>query len=186
LKSPHYLILWLIPIYILLTHEIVQQWKLRPRLSWQLQSGKIALSLLLLTSAGIGDIWGFEARFTHIPGDALMQADAYINETLPPDAIVLTQNYIGVDITPSFLDITLINTPQLILQKSVTYIALYWSKTEPIPATLGPVNQYCMPMQTFTGFKDFVEVCKINPIALAIIANAPTHPTPTKPPLQKL
>ncbi|BCL81693.1 hypothetical protein ccbrp13_41580 [Ktedonobacteria bacterium brp13] len=145
LKSPHYLILWLIPLYIFLAHEIIQLWRLQPYTQWKLQIGKIVLSLLLLVSAGIGDIWGFQARFTHITGDTLLQTDAYINVTLPPNAVAATQNYIGVDIVPHFLDITLVNTPQLILQKQVTYMALYRSTTQPIAPSLGPVNQYACP-----------------------------------------
>ena len=179
LKSPHYLLLWLIPLYIFLAHEIIQLWKLHPYIQWKLQIGKIVLSLLLLVGAGIGDIWGFQARFTHITSDTLLQTDAYINATLSPNAIVVTQNYIGVDIVPQFLDITLVNTPQLISQKQVTYMALYRSTTQPIAPSLGPVNQYCLPVKTFTGFKDSVEVCKINPITLAVVLSAGTHAVPT-------
>lgn len=181
LKSPHYLILWLIPLYIFLAHEIILLWKIYPSRQWQLQIGRVALSLLLLLSVGIGDLWGFQERFTHVPGDTLLQADAYINVTLPPNAIIATQNYIGVDITPPFLDITLVNTPQLILRDQVTYMALYWSSTQPVAPGLGPVNQYCLPMKTFTGFKDSVEVCKIDLIMLSVVVSSETHTVPKRP-----
>ena len=178
LKSPHYLILWLIPLYIFLAHEIAQCWRIRPNIQWKLQIARLILSLLLLLSASIGDIWGFQARFTHVPGDTLLQTDAYINNTLPSTALVDTQNYVGVDIVPPFLDITLVNTPQLILRDQVTYMALYWSSTQPVSPTLGPVSRYCLPLHKFTGFKDFVEVCKIDPIALATVASLETHTLP--------
>ncbi len=181
LKSPHYLILWLVPLYIFLAHEIIQLWRIHPYMQWKLQIGRVALSLLLLLSVGIGYIWGFQERFTYVPGDTLLQTDTYINETLPPNAIVATQNYIGVDIVSPFLDITLVNTPQLILRDQVTYMALYWSSTQPVAHSLGPVNQYCLPMKTFAGFKDSVEVCKIDLIALSVVVSSETHTVPKKP-----
>jgi 4-amino-4-deoxy-L-arabinose transferase-like glycosyltransferase len=177
LKSPHYMILWIVPLYLIVAQEIVEVfWK--KKLPFHLHvKGFLpyapAFGLLLCVLILIGDAWGVQARFSHIPGDALRQSEAYMNETLPPDAIVLTQNYIGVDLTPQFLDITLVTTPQLILQKKVTYMALYWSQTQPISPGLGPVNRYCMPMKTFNGFKDHVEVCKINLVALAAVAKQP-------------
>ncbi len=183
LKSPHYMILWIVPLYLVLAQEIYEaprNRRSRARLHGFSRRAQ-ALGLLLCVLFLVGDVWGFQARFLHTHGDSLQQADSYINETLPPTAVVLTQNYIGVDLVPQFLDITLITTPQQILQKGVTFMALYWSDTEPISPSLGPVNRYCLPMREFTGFKDHVEVCKIDPIALAAVANPPENPSSNGP-----
>jgi hypothetical protein len=179
LKSPHYMILWIVPLYLVLAQEIYEALQhRRPRFRLHGFSRRAqALALLVCVLFLVGDVWGFQARFLHTHGDSLQQADSYINETLPPTAVVLTQNYIGVDIVTEFLDITLVTTPRQILQKGVTFIALYWSDTQPLSPSLGPVNRYCLPMKQFTGFKDHVEVCKIDPIALAVVANPPEkHP----------
>src|SRR6266700_1129907 len=183
LKSPHYMILWIVPLYLVLAQEIYEaprNRRSRARLHGFSRRAQ-ALGLLLCVLFLVGDVWGFQARFLHTHGDSLQQADSYINETLPPTAVVLTQNYIGVDLVPQFLDITLITTPQQILQKGVTFMALYWSDTEPISPSLGPVNRYCLPMREFTGFKDHVEVCKIDPIALAAVANPLENPSSNGP-----
>ncbi len=181
LKSPHYMILWIVPLYLVLAQEISEALRnRRPRLHGFSRRAQ-ALGLLVCVLFLLGDGWGFQARFLHTHGDSLQQADSYINETLPPSAVVLTQNYIGVDLVPQFLDITLVTTPRQILQKGVTFMALYWSDTEPISPSLGPVNRYCLPMREFTGFKDHVEVCKIDPIALAAVANPPEPPSSNGP-----
>jgi len=175
LKSPHYMILWIIPLYLVLAQEIDGAFQNR-RLPTGLQGVSYRKSLLALLLCLIllgGDILGFQARFLYIPGDVLQEADAYINETLPPTAVVLTQNYIGVDLVPQFLDISLVTTPKQVLQKGVTYMALYWSDTAPLPPSLGPVDRYCVPMKQFTGFKDTIKVCQIDPVALAIVVNSP-------------
>jgi 4-amino-4-deoxy-L-arabinose transferase-like glycosyltransferase len=185
LKDPHYMILWIVPLYLVLSQEIVG-------IFWHkkipFRSGRRGLSayaptlgLLLCIFILMGDAFGFQARFTNIPGDALQHADEYMNQTLPPSALVLTQNYIGVDLIPQFLDITQITTPKQILQKGITYMALYWSQTQPISPSLGPVDRYCLSLETFNGFKDHVEVCQIDRVALAGVVNPSRNPTKKAP-----
>jgi hypothetical protein len=180
LKNPHYMILWVVPLYLVLSQGIVEVFwhkKIPFHLSLKgFSSYAPALGLLLCILVLIGDAIGFQARFANIPGDALQQADEYINQTLPPNALVLTQNYIGVDLTPQFLDIAQVATPQQIFQKRVTYMALYWSQTQPVSLSLGPFDRYCLPMETFNGFKDHVEVCMIDQVALAAVVNPSRNP----------
>jgi 4-amino-4-deoxy-L-arabinose transferase-like glycosyltransferase len=184
LKSPHYMILWIVPLYLMLVlagEDMFRHRQSRGRLA-DFFRRKQVLGLLLCLLLLAGDSFGVRARFSTGAGDALQQADAYINATIPSTAVVLTQNYIGVDLNPQFLDITLIATPQQILQHGVTYMALYWSSTQPISPTLGPVGRYCLVMKEFSGFKDHVEVCKIDLVALAALAHPPeksTRNTPT-------
>lgn len=180
LKSPHYLILWIVPLYILLALELrtfiqARHWfisfpstkvRLAPVLS-------LLIAFCLLFS--LGEAFGFQARFINIPGDALEQSEIYINTTLPSTAVVLTENYIGVDLTPSFLDISLVSTPQSIQLHHVTHMALYWTQTQPVPASLGPVSRYCVPMRTFTGFKDTIEVCQIDQLQLQRVIVSSSH-----------
>jgi hypothetical protein len=82
---------------------------------------------------------------------------------------VLAKNYIGVDLVPPFLDINLIQTPQEIYNRRVSYMVLYWSTSAPLPSSLGPVSRYCVPMKEFNGFKDHIQVCKIDPAVLATL-----------------
>lgn len=171
LKSPHYLILWIIPLYTVLASELggfILNWKwrlvlpgARPRQAWALNF--LILFCLLFS---VGDAFGFQARFVYVAPDALEQAELYANTMLPHTALIVTENYIGVDLSPAFLDIALVNTPRLLADNQVSYLMLYWTQTQPVPASLGPVNSYCVPRRTFTGFKDTIEICQINPTAL--------------------
>jgi hypothetical protein len=162
LKSPHYMILWLIPLYILLSKELYYV------LNRQMGKRKSMLNILLV-GLFIVNLWSFQARFVNLPGDALAQADAYINTFLPSNALVATQDYIGVDIAPQYVNIALYDTPALLFKSRATYAALYWSTTEPLPTSLGNINSYCIPLKTFSGFKDHIEVCKIDRVALTTI-----------------
>lgn len=164
LKSPHYMILWLVPLYLLITQEVCRWMRRRlailQRVTW---IALIASSLILI------NLWSYQARFLHVPGNTLAMADAYINATIPTSAVVITEDYIGVDIQPQYININFIQTPQAIFQSQAGYIALYWSTTEPIPASFGDVAKYCTPLATFSGFKDNIEVCKINKVFLAAL-----------------
>ncbi len=159
LKNPHYMLLWLAPLYLLVIQES-SQWLRRQPISFR-QETWILVGIVLLIN-----LWSFQARFLHIPGDTLVEADAYINTTLPPDTVVATEDYIGADIHPNYVNINFVQTPQDVWQSQASYLALYWSTTEPIPASLGDIASYCMPMATFSGFKDHVQVCRVNQLLL--------------------
>src|SRR5207302_5505197 len=91
LKSPHYIILWIVPLYLVLAWEIdevFQNRRLPTRLSG-VSYRKQVLGLLLCVILLAGDIFAFRARFLYVPGDSLQEVDAYINKTLPPTAVVL-------------------------------------------------------------------------------------------------
>lgn len=156
LKSPHYLILWLIPLYIVISSELVRGYKSLPILHQKRVMPAFMILLLMV------NIWSFQARFLHLPGDTLFQADSYINATLPSTAVVATENYIGVDITRPYVNIAVLTTPKKLFYSGATYAAFYWSETQPLPATLGDINHFCIPLKTFNGFKDHVEVCQID------------------------
>jgi 4-amino-4-deoxy-L-arabinose transferase-like glycosyltransferase len=182
LKSPHYLILWLVPLYAVLAQELgafILSWNWRILFPGARPRQAQALSFLVIFCLlfSIGNSLGFQARFVNQSGDALQQAEIYINTTLPSTAIVVTENYIGVDLVPSFLDISLVNTPRLVAQSRVTHLALYWTQTQPIPKSLGSVDSYCVSLHTFVGFKDHIEVCQINTVALqALLASSSSTP----------
>lgn len=156
LKSPHYMILWLVPLYIIISIELVRTYK---HLSARRQKIVMPAFIVLLL---IVNLWSFQARFLHIPGDVLFQADSYINATLPTTAIVATENYIGVDIARPYVNIALLTTPKKLFYSGASYAAFYWSETKPLPTTLGNINHFCIPLKTFNGFKDHIEVCQID------------------------
>jgi hypothetical protein len=156
LKSPHYLILWLIPLYIVISAELVRVYQ---RLSVRRLKAAVPALLILVVAL---NLFSFQARFLNLPGDTLVQADAYIDATLPTTAIIATENYIGVDITRVYVNIALLTTPKKLFYSGASYAAFYWSTTEPLPTTLGNIHQFCIPLKTFNGFKDHVEVCQID------------------------
>jgi 4-amino-4-deoxy-L-arabinose transferase-like glycosyltransferase len=158
LKSPHYLILWLIPLYFLIVDETPAFF------AWvtQRRPVRIAHPVLVAGFAVViltANMWTYQERFLRQSGDALDQAVAYINRAVPSSAIVATQNYIGVDIRPRYVPVR--TTPSKLYRSHATYLALYWSLTEPIPKSLGDVVRYCVQIHEFSGFNDHAEVCRI-------------------------
>ncbi len=171
LKDPHYMILWIVPLYLVLAQELgafIQRWNWYIFFPWSKAAHARALSFLMLFCLliCIGNTFGFRARFVDTHEDALQQAELYIDENVPSTALVLTQNYIGVDLVQPFLDITLVDTPLQIARHHVSYMALYWSTSAQLSPLLGPVNHYCPVKKTFSGFKDNVSVCQVNHSAL--------------------
>ncbi len=164
LKSPHYMILWLVPLYLLVIQEGCQ-WLRARTISFQYYTWVgLLLGLFLLVN-----LWSYQARFLHVPGDAVTGAEAYINTAIPADATVITEDYIGVDLEAQYLNINVVQTPAKVYRSRAGYLAIYWSTTEPIPVSLGNIAGYCTPLATFSGFKDHVEVCRVNRMALAKI-----------------
>lgn len=162
LKSPHYMILWLVPLYLLIIQEGCQ-WARQHMVPLQRETW-IALATVILL---LINLWSFQARFLHIPGDTLAETDAYINRNVPANAVVVTEDYIGSDIRASYININFVQTPEAVYRSRAQYLALYWSTTEPLPKSLGNITSYCYPMATFSGFKDTVEICQINQKVLA-------------------
>jgi len=158
LKSPHYMLLWLIPLYLFLVQEgshIHTHIFRRGR-----NSALVFLTLLQIILAV--NLWSFQMRFMNIPGDVIIESNAYINTHIPSSALVAEQDYLAVGSTPKYVNIAFIQTPKELYYSHARYVAFYWSTTEPIPASLGDTRKYCTPMATFTGFKDHIEVCQVN------------------------
>jgi hypothetical protein len=162
LKSPHYMILWLVPLYLLIIQEGCR-WARRRMVPLQRETWMALATVILL----LINLWSFQARFLHVPGNTLAEADAYINKEIPASAVVVTEDYIGVDIRASYININFVQTPGAVYHSGAQYLALYWSTTEPLPKSLGDITSYCMPMATFSGFKDAVEICQVNQKLLA-------------------
>ncbi len=157
LKSPHYMILWLVPLYLLIIQEGCRWMRRRLAILQRITWLALIASLLIFIN-----LWSYQARFLHVPGNTLTAADAYINANISATATVITEDYIGVDIRPQYVNINFVQTPQAVFQSRADYIALYWSTTEPIPASLGNIASYCTPMAILSGFKDHIEVCHVD------------------------
>src|SRR5579859_7189010 len=87
LKSPHYMILWLIPLYLFLVQEGSHIH------TYVFRCGKnSALIFLTLLQIIFGvNLWSFQMRFMNIPGDVVVQSDTYINTHIPSSALVAEQ-----------------------------------------------------------------------------------------------
>ncbi|BCL82296.1 hypothetical protein ccbrp13_47610 [Ktedonobacteria bacterium brp13] len=178
LKSPHYMVLWLIPLYVLIAIEGVPFVLRLTRPAFRqrravllMRSGLICCILLLVLT----NMWSFRMRFLNPFGNTLALADSYINEHIPDDSIIITQDYFGVDILPRYINIAGITRVDQIISTSASYVALYWSTTEPLPETLQTINSRCSKMATFTGFKDHVEICKLYKGTVASMLSASVH-----------
>jgi 4-amino-4-deoxy-L-arabinose transferase and related glycosyltransferases of PMT family len=165
LKSPHYMILWLVPLYMLIAIEgvplferLVQQTKANGGFLPLAARAGLVVCLCLVVGA---NLWSFRMRFLNHFGDTLTLADTYINQHIPDNAVIITQDYFGVDIQPRYINIAGITRSDQALNSSASYMALYWSTTEPLSTTLQAVHARCTTMAAFTGFKDHVEICRL-------------------------
>ena len=169
LKSPHYMILWLIPLYTFVAIEVVA--RLRSSHLQVVRSGLLCCAIVMVSI----NAWSFHMRFLRPFGDTLVQADSYINQHIPDNAVIISQDYFGVDIQPRYINITGITRSDQALNSSASYIALYWSTTEPLSAPLQTIHKRCQHMATFSGFKDHVEICRLHKGHDTTVVNSPSH-----------
>lgn len=153
LKSPHYLVLWLIPLYLFLALWLIQWAKGRKLLLIP------AICLLFIAV----NIFTWNQRFARSYGDPLRQSAQFINDNLPQSAVVATESYIGLLIKQPYVDIETANTAEK--WKDVEYLAIYTSTTattDSLPTLAQWATKLCVPMASFKGFKDSVVVCKLS------------------------
>jgi hypothetical protein len=165
LWDPHYFVLWLLPLYLLIAQETVgwATW-IGARMRVQRRVGRLAvaggLAVVLLVN-----LWSFQDRFLSGAGDTLVSAVSYVNQHVPSADTVATENYIGAQIKSPYVAIQ--TTPAGLYATHASFLALYWSLTEPIPASLGNTSAYCVDARIFNGFNDHAEVCRLVPAILA-------------------
>lgn len=153
LKSPHYLIMWLIPVYIFLAGEATH-WFRGKRLT------NVWIPVVFFLAASI---FTWNGRFIQFQGDALRDNAAYINTKVPANVVVGTEPYLAEMIGQQYTKIESLDTVKAMDRND--YLAIYTSSTASIK-TLPPLvqrwQQYCLPLQKFYGFKDQVVVCRID------------------------
>jgi 4-amino-4-deoxy-L-arabinose transferase-like glycosyltransferase len=158
LKSPHYMVLWLIPLYVFLAGEVAHWFR----------GKRLANVWILVIFFLAASIFTWNIRFMSGYGDSLGNSAAYINKDLSPNAVIGTESYMAELFNQQYTPIEELNTVDQVERND--YLAIYTSRTAPI-SSLPPViqdwQQYCLPLHTFTGFKDQVTVCKVNHNILA-------------------
>ncbi len=156
LKATHYLILWLVPLFIFLAIEIMN----RAKGKWLILVVIVAVLFL------VASIFTWNYRFVQVKGDTLRNTAKYINAKLPPMAIVATDEYVAALIKQPYMRIDTVTAKRL---EQADYLAIYQSSSETIkdlPNIIQMEDKYCEPIARFTGFKDNIELCKINHEAL--------------------
>ncbi|NTV30718.1 glycosyltransferase family 39 protein [candidate division WWE3 bacterium] len=157
LKSPHYFMLWQLPLLTLLAIGLTTLYKKRPKTTM------VILAVVVVMNAGT-----YYTRVLTARGNAVERSADFMGAMLPQDAIIGTEPYIGVLIPQPYARIDQ-SSPEELLALKVEYLGLYRSTTADIPQAIGGrrnVARYCATVQVFDGFKDTVEVCKINRDAL--------------------
>ncbi|HEV3312954.1 MAG TPA: glycosyltransferase family 39 protein [Chloroflexota bacterium] len=160
LKSPHYFILWLIPLYLLLSEQtpaviVSVTSRLRKERRYVAWETGAALALVLVLN-----LWSFHARFMSGASDSLESAVAYVNTHVPSNAIVAVDASAGPDLTRPYRSFPA-DTRKELYRRRAQYLFLYWSLTNPIPVTLGDISTYCIQSHRFDGFNDHVQVCRL-------------------------
>jgi len=164
LKSPHYLMLWVIPLYAVISIKGAQ-WAKGVRLAY--------VPVLLLVVLGF-NLFTWNTRFISHRGDAVRDSAAFIAESLPADAVVVTEPYIGFLIPQGYVreyrsDVDENYLKRVFVEKGVDYLAVYTSSTVRVSDSelLTRLVETCHNPINFKGFKDNVMVCKIDPQTFA-------------------
>lgn len=158
LKSPHYLMLWLIPVYLLLAEQLAKFF-----------TGKRLLFLPIFMILILGlNFYTWQNRFLTPRTDVLRAASEYINQNLPADAVVMTEPYVGFLINQNYLreyrdNLTQTQLAKVLAKKKVNYAAFYYSSTVKMSDSKLIWNIYhaCQEIKIFEGFKDGIYLCKI-------------------------
>jgi 4-amino-4-deoxy-L-arabinose transferase-like glycosyltransferase len=150
LKSPNYLILWLVPLYMYLAVVIIH---------WASGQKKILVPALAVAFVFVNMLsWNY--RIIQTSGDALRDSAAYINNDVPSDAVVATESSIAPLIIQQYVRLDTMTSDKL---NKVDYIAYYTSSTvrvTDLPPIAQEAIQNCQTVQEFSGFKDKVTLCK--------------------------
>jgi hypothetical protein len=189
LKSPHYFILWLIPLYMLIAAEapgaldlLRSKWAIGPPVSVEERARRsrypsVAASLIYTgcTVLLAIDLLSFNARFLSSNGDALESSIRYVNTHVPANAIVAVVGSAGPELTRPYVQFPAETRAQLYVRTRsrtrLPWLLVYWSLTNPIPTTLRHLNSYCRNVATFHGFNDNAEVCRLVPRRLTRVAS---------------
>lgn len=155
LKSPHYWIILLVPLYILIATEIAPLVK-RDDFSVTATTviATLSLSLNLLT-------WNFLILQQNT--NPLLETYRYVNQHLPADARILTEEHIGCQIKQNYYNIQIYRGPQDLQQINPTHIILYRTITSQplINPGLDALLQRSILIQKYIGFKEEIEIYQI-------------------------
>ena len=154
IKSPHYLVLWLIPVYCLLALELIKFLN-KENFIWVVN---VILLFALLNLSSWNERFLFSSQT-----DVVGEAASYINQNLPKDSVVLTEPYIATNFDQPYIRPDKNSNLEWVdLGKPVKYMALYSSTTVPLEGDLKNYQEYCTEITQFTGFKDKVVICQID------------------------
>jgi 4-amino-4-deoxy-L-arabinose transferase-like glycosyltransferase len=155
LKNPQYLIMVLIPLYIYLTVKIVPYF---------LKKKYHKLQYLVLIFILVINAFTFYMRFVHHKDNALLATYNYVNNAVPDDAVVLTEESIGVGIRQKYFKLDLHNTAEEINKIKPNYVIIYLSTTQKPPKSmaLDKLIQDSKLIDENIGFKEKVFVYKTN------------------------
>lgn len=156
LKSPHYVIIMLLPLYVFLAKELT------PFLKDSATS--LTSAVLLLVVLGLNLItWGF--LFVQETDNALLATFEYAAEVIPADARVLTEECIGVQLEQTYYNLQVHRDIRDLRRIDPTHIILYYSATTKPPASPGLdiLLQRSTLLERFAGFKEDIRIYQVKP-----------------------
>lgn len=151
LKFPHYFLMAITPLYIYLSAEVVQLYKAKPE--W----GK-GLGLALAIVVGL-NIVTFGQRIVGHNDNALEAVKAYTAESLPPNAVVVTEESVGTIIPQPYCKLHRAGECRQVAQ----YLIIYTSITQSPPDTpaIEEMMQSGQQVAKFSGFKEDITVYRL-------------------------
>ena len=155
LKSPHYWIILLVPLYILIaTESEIFLKKDDFSITATTVLVTLSLSLNLLT-------WNF--LILEQDNNPLLETYRYVNQYLSPDARILTEEHIGCQIDQIYYNIQIHRQPEDLHEIDPTHIIIYRTITSQplIDPGLEALLQRSILIQKYTGFKEEIEIYQI-------------------------
>lgn len=151
LRAPQYLIMLLTPLYLYLTVALsawINSKKNRLRLH-------VFLGIILLINS-----FTWYKRFFIRNDNALLATYEYINSLVPEDAVILTEESIGVGIKQTYYKFDLHNSKEEIEKIKPSFVVVYLSSTQKLPksqALESLINKSSL-VKEFEGFKEKIYI----------------------------
>lgn len=154
LRSPQYWIIMLVPLYVFLATE----------LSEKTFRKEIAILLIALVMGLNIATWNF--LFFKDNGNALLETFSYVENSIPGDARVLTEECIGARLKQDYYNIHVHQSEDSLNYIKPTHVITYSSTTvkPPIGPDLEEMLHYSTLEAEFSGFKEEIKVYQISPL----------------------
>lgn len=160
LRFPHYAGMLLLPMYMYIAMFLADRISAKSfsqNRRWRLATALTGVGILLL----LFNAATFRERFLVSHGDALLAVQDFAAESIPKQAVVITEEPIGTMIGQPYCK--MFRAPECAARAK--YLIVYVSHTQapPVNAALFKLAKLGIPVAVFNGFKESIYAIQVNP-----------------------